>query len=67
MEISFLSQEPRLLKPQEPPKEESLFALPPDPFARIRSKILSLDIQQTTPMQALLILEQLQSELKKKS
>ncbi len=64
MEITFLNNEEHLLKPKQKEREGSLFTLPHDPFLKTKSQILSLDIKQTTPIQALLFLEQIQNQLK---
>ncbi|PKL14168.1 MAG: DNA mismatch repair protein MutS, partial [Spirochaetae bacterium HGW-Spirochaetae-6] len=65
MEISLLSQEKTLLK-NEINSAPSLFQVENDPFAKIKSQLLSLDLQHTTPLQALVFLEEIQEKLRKK-
>jgi DNA mismatch repair protein MutS len=65
MEINLLSQEDKLLKHGKS-EEGSLFAVPKDDFEKVKSRILGVDINHTTPLQALLLLEEVQRELRKK-
>lgn len=65
MEISLISNEKKLLKPDSK-VQDSLFSVTEDPFDKIKSKLLAVDVNHTTPIQALLILEEIQREMRKK-
>lgn len=68
MEIQLLSNEQKLLKsPLNQSQAESLFESKEEPFEFLKNRILAQDINHTTPTQALILLEQLQNEIKKKS
>jgi len=64
MEISLIQNENKFLKKRDD-SENMLFSVAEDPFEKIKTKILSVDILQTTPIQAILILENLQKEIRK--
>ncbi len=64
MEISLLNNEKKLLG-SAGKKDDSLFQVKIDPFEKVKSKILSIDINHTTPIQALLTLEELQKDIRK--